>query len=511
LGYFKVILLLFFPLIVLNTRAQQPHIFLAEPLDNEKKELDWSFVGCTPSKTIILNRVTGKSNSLGIKLFENDSLTLLNSKTIDLQADDEDLDPEMVFNIGDQLYLMGSLRNKSKGNRTLYGGVFSLKAEQVQAFRPICAMPEGRLKNKQSFGMELAMDSSLLFSHYQLEPEKGEGIRFELNVFDPQLNLIHSKRLALPYPEETMEISEWLIDRDTNIWFLTGISPQKNISGLTDLERSNRRYVLFSYSFKENRLKEFDVNLKDKWVMALTFEEMENDEICIGGFYSKDPAFSISGTFFLRIGISDKEVISTGMMAFDKGFVRDNARNGNFDKELSNYYFDQFIPSRDDGAWFLAEQYYVTEQFLMDGNTGRTNTSYTYHYNDILVVKVNKGGEIQFARRIPKAQFSVNDGGPYLSYALSSTDSGISIVFYDHLENTKLSSNQKPRSMSNLKKAVLNHVEVNEDGLVTRTLLKGLDKKNLIRPKQAYEVGKGELVFLNENRKSRQIIRMSFE
>lgn len=501
---------MFFAELALNLEAQQPHIFLAEPLDNEKKESDWTFIGSTASSTLVLSRITGKSNSLGIKLFENDSLSLLHSKVLDLQVDNEGLDPEMVFNIGDQLYMMGSLRNKSKGNRTLYAGIFNLKAEQTHAFRPMCTMPEGRFKNKQHFGMELSMDSSLLFSHYQLEPEKGEDIRFELNVFDSKLNLIHSKRLALPYPEESMEISEWLIDKDSNVWFLTGISPKKNISGLSDLEKA-RRYVLFSYSFKENRLKEFDVNLKDKWVMALTFEEMENNEIGIGGFYSNDPAFSISGTFFLRIGISDKEVISTGMMAFDKEFVRENARNGNFEKELSNYYFDHFIPSKDGGAWFLAEQYYVTEQFLMDGNTGRSNISYTYHYNDILVVKVNNEGEIQFAKRIPKAQYSINDGGPYLSYALSSTESGISILFYDHLENTNLILSQKPRAMSNLKKAVLNHVELNQEGVLRRSLLEGIDKKNLIRPKQAYEIGKGKLVFLNENRKNRQMIRMSFE
>jgi hypothetical protein len=348
----------------------------------------------------------------------------------------------------------------------------------------------------------------LILFYNEITEKDQDDIGYDLVVFDEKFEKKFEKKLVLPYRSETIEINDWKIDSEGTLWFLTGVLPTKKAGAHDSGFQNLKRHILFSYDAGANKLKEFDVSLKDRWVVALTFEELPNHQIGIGGFYSNDPTFSIAGTFFIRIDGESKSVVSTGLMAFDKDFIRDFNLNGTFSKELNDYYFDYFIPSNDGGAWFLAEQFYLTEQFMMDGSTGRQSISYTYYYNDILVVKVSPEGEILFTKRIPKSQYSINDGGPFLSYSLAVQNDELNMVFYDHEDNTSLDSRFDPRSMSNVRKARLNVITVNSTGELSREQLPAFENKRLVNPKRFFTNDKGTMYALSVGGKQRRILKI---
>jgi hypothetical protein len=510
--FFGIRLALMFSFFFINSAvipAQVKTLKWSPPFEFGKKESSVEIIGQAQGDLIGIAPLSGKSNAFVIKRFNADTLSLQNSHVVEL-ADDEFSKQELeeVFVFREQIVAFASVKNRNKVGRSLMLNVYSTQGQTIIENKWLCDMPESRFKVKSQFGYHISAHDSLILFYNEITEKDQDDIGYDLVVFDEKFEKKFEKKLVLPYRSETIEINDWKIDSEGTLWFLTGVLPTKKAGAHDSGFQNLKRHILFSYDAGANKLKEFDVSLKDRWVVALTFEELPNHQIGIGGFYSNDPTFSIAGTFFIRIDGESKSVVSTGLMAFDKDFIRDFNLNGTFSKELNDYYFDYFIPSNDGGAWFLAEQFYLTEQFMMDGSTGRQSISYTYYYNDILVVKVSPEGEILFTKRIPKSQYSINDGGPFLSYSLAVQNDELNMVFYDHEDNTSLDSRFDPRSMSNVRKARLNVITVNSTGELSREQLPAFENKRLVNPKRFFTNDKGTMYALSVGGKQRRILKI---
>jgi hypothetical protein len=510
--FFGIRLALMFSFFFINSAvipAQVKTLKWSPPFEFGKKESSVEIIGQAQGDLIGIVPLSGKSNAFVIKRFNADTLSLQNSHVVEL-ADDEFSKQELeeVFVFREQIVAFASVKNRNKVGRSLMLNVYSTQGQTIIENKWLCDMPESRFKVKSQFGYHISAHDSLILFYNEITEKDQDDIGYDLVVFDEKFEKKFEKKLVLPYRSETIEINDWKIDSEGTLWFLTGVLPTKKAGAHDSGFQNLKRHILFSYDAGANKLKEFDVSLKDRWVVALTFEELPNHQIGIGGFYSNDPTFSIAGTFFIRIDGESKSVVSTGLMAFDKDFIRDFNLNGTFSKELNDYYFDYFIPSNDGGAWFLAEQFYLTEQFMMDGSTGRQSISYTYYYNDILVVKVSPEGEILFTKRIPKSQYSINDGGPFLSYSLAVQNDELNMVFYDHEDNTSLDSRFDPRSMSNVRKARLNVITVNSTGELSREQLPAFENKRLVNPKRFFTNDKGTMYALSVGGKQRRILKI---
>ena len=339
---------------------------------------------------------------------------------------------------------------------------------------------------------------------------------FGLRIYSVALELLSSKELALPYTSEVLNIDKMLIDNRGQFYMLSGVLPEKNAIQTPDLQARNKRYLLFSYDFSRNKLKEFDVNLKDKWVVGVSFGIAPTGVLSIGGFYSNDMYFSIAGSFFFSINTENWSIVSKTMKPFEKDFLREfgSSRLDAGGRELYNYYFDHFILKPDGSAFFVAEQYYAEQRWMMDPGTGRQSISYAYNYNDLIVVSVDTSGQIGWTTRIPKRQVTLNDGGPYSSYTLSYGERNLDVIFNDNPRNYEPGQDElmdNPASFGSLKKSLVTWARVDARGGLTRTpLFSAKESETVVRPKISFRTTESELIVYSQLRKEFRHIKIGF-
>lgn len=410
-------------------------------------------------------------------------------------------------------------------NGALLGMVtgFDKTSDQLRAFA-FRILPEGsngppiflgerpaRNRKSSPFAYSVSSDGQFLLVHPAPGNEQPMNERFSFRVLDSKLEVHWQKDLELPEASGVREVSEYRVDQRGHVHLLSGVSsPQKGRR--SDRASSGTSYSVISYDPFANSVKEFEVALEGKWVVASSFDLAANDDLVIGGFYSNDRYHSMAGTFFFRIDAASRSVAASGLQAFSDDFLERfmKARKVERGDELEHYYFDHFIVRPDGGASFVAEQYYMRQDFRTDLTTGRQEIIYYYHYNDLIVVDVNAEGSINWTVRVPKRQLSINDQGTYSSYALGTKGHELFLVFNDEESNLGVVDGEV-RSMSNARRSTATLVHINAEGQVDRVPLfssRGLD--SILRPKVHFRSDDGELLLYARFRKSYRVVRLEF-
>jgi len=501
---------------VVSVNAQLPEIIFGEQERYDSKINSLNFIGASEGALFLKKEVLNDGSWI-LESYELDSLKKKLSTTVNApEFNTGDLEVLQVAQIDEHFLMLHSLRQKANGKRKLYLTPISQKGEFLDIPLEVGEIPELKRREDLFCGLSISPDSTKMLLYYSVNSNASQDAAYSLKVFSNSLVLQSSKVLELPYPNELLNIDRMLLDNNGVSYILSGILPEKRATQTPDLQTQNKRYLLFTYNFEKNKLKEFDVNLKDKWVAGVSFGLSPKGYLAIGGFYSNDMYFSIAGTFYFSIDIEKGLVLTKAMKAFDKDFLKEfgNNRVDAGGRELYNYYFDHFLLLEDGSAKFVAEQFYVEQRITMDPGTGRQTVSYAYNYNDLIVVSVNAEGQINWSSRIPKRQVSLNDGGPYSSYALSYNDKYLDIVFNDNPRNYELAAGEvltDPASFGSLKKSVVSWMRIDENGQMKRSqLFSAKESETILKPKAAFRPKKSALVVFSQFRKDMSFVQLNF-
>lgn len=510
----KLLLLLsFIPLISVSQKVEVLWGDV-EKLDNRR---EWfRFLGDDDTHFYLEKEANG-NGSWTLERHFLDSLKIDGSVTIPApELGDGEVELLKLLFTGKSVIMLHSLRDSRSGKRKLFLTPLNTRGELIDI--PTMAGEVEALKRREAFKYDLILspDSSKVLLSYTVQEREEDDAVFDLDLFTIDLERLNSKTLVLPYPNRILKIDRINVDNTGNVFMLSGVAPRKTTFGTPDLGDHNKRYLVFSYSFHANKLKEFDVNLKDKWVVAVTMGMTPDNALAIGGFYSNDMYFSIAGTFYFTINTVNWRVRSTSMQPFDKAFLKSfgSSRQDEGGRELFDYYFDHFILNEDGSARIVAEQFYVSQRIFMDPGTGRQSTTYSYNYNDIIVVAIDTLGKIDWSTRIPKRQMTMNDNGPYSSYALAYQDGAVDVVFNDNPRNfelLELGELEDPASYGNLKKSVVTWVRVDQKGnKIRKPLFAANERETLFKPKASYQLQKEKLLVFSQLRKDFRFIKLSF-
>ena len=163
----------------------------------------------------------------------------------------------------------------------------------------------------------------------------------------------------------------------------------------------------------------------------------------------------------------------------------------------------------------IGEQYFVvvsTHTFTSTTGGVRTVTTYSYHYNDIIVVNISAAGQIEWTEKVAKRQRTKNDGGFYSSYVTTVSKDKLYFIFNDNADNLTYTGKEKLSTFRKEKKAIITVVEVDEKGKQTRKRL--LTKKEagiLARPKVSKQVSSNEVIIAGESKKSQRLAKITFK
>jgi len=506
-------------LIAFSLNAQNTTVKWGEESEFEKRMKISSILSDNNGHFYIVKRSTKKSkNSFILEKFSSSTVTVVKRNELILPAIGQNKTQfEDLLVIGKNTWLFISYYDEAALNQFLLAQKISpelnYEGDPVEINR-IGNIPP---REKQDFVIIQSPDDKSVMVNHNLPFERYNNEKFSYRVFDENMKNIWTKELELPYKDRFLKISNQLMDNDNNIYILSSVSSERKKGENNDHTVPDNNYYLLTYYHKENKLKEFDITLGDKWITALSFGLAPNGDIVAGGFYSNTHEQTIAGTFYLRIDKASQNIVSTNLKPFEKNFLLEfmpekKVKKG---KELSDFYFDHFIVREDGSALFVAEQYYMQVVYTYNDPYGygpygvvgyspfygRGNYNYQYYYNDLIIVSVSSEGVIDWARKIPKRQVSTNDGGYYLSYALAHNDNGVYILFNDNPKNTPQwrSSENSVYSMTKTRKSVATLAYINKSGMISyKALFSAKDSKQILRPKMHFQSGEKELIIFSQ-------------
>lgn len=511
------LLLLFFLLISELLFAQEYNIQWGEEIKTTKSEKNLNIVGSDESGFYATKNLSYESDEFILEKYSLDSLKRISKLTISLPVmSGKTMNFEEIFFIQNKFYLFSSFYNSSNQYLEAYCSVMDVNGQWIDL--PY-KLDELFIKKRNSgfFEFTLSNDKTKILVYHDSPFEKKSNESFSFKVYDQKLDLIWKKHLELPYSQAAFEINDYLIDNSGNIYMISGIKSDKKQHDKNWNSHREKNYVLLTYDWQQNKLKEFDIALQDKWIMSLTFGMSPEGNLAIGGFYSKDQQFTIGGTFFFSLDGKTKKALASGLMSFDSEFLRQFMSEKKLDqgKELTDFYFDEMIIHDDGSLVMVAEQYFVTEHVVTDPYTGVRTVSYFHNYYDIIVIKVNNDGTIAWANRIPKRQSTSGDNGAYSSYILHDTKDETFIMFNDHHENTEILATDWKASLkvyTNQKKSETVVIRVDDSGVMERkSLFNRNSSETILKPKLYYHASPEELILYGYFRKAYKFGKLGFE
>ncbi len=226
---------------------------------------------------------------------------------------------------------------------------------------------------------------------------------YTVHVYDSEsLNLIYK----VNYQENTdkfYEANDLSIDDNANIYAL----------GKLYLEgRSQKKEGKANYDFVLNKISDSEVITqtinfsKEEHISSLIISNIKN-QIRLLGFYSEERAGKIKGALIFNVDTANMQISQNKSFKLPEAVYKDlynenkAKRKKNKGKELSSYYVDYVIDDNKGNTYLLAEEFFITTVYVSTGAGGGYMQT-VYHYNNVLVLKLNAANELEWARSIFK-------------------------------------------------------------------------------------------------------------
>jgi hypothetical protein len=353
-----------------------------------------------------------------------------------------------------------------------------------------CLLPEKLIhtqhdRNEQrrnKFECKLSPDSAHILVYFDSEKERkhSEGISFK--CFTSEWILQWEKEIRLPPSTDVLQPHHFLVDNDGGVYMMSG---QKPVKAAADwIHPQGGKYVVYYYNPALNKLKQYDINLKDKQVVSVDFMLNQKQELVIAGYYSDNFQNRASGTLLFSIQAGGGRIKTASYTPFAKEFIKE--MTGKEKGTLDEFYLD-YLYLTDSGNVVLAgEQYYVSRLVSTDPTTGRQLVEYRYNFDDIMVCMMDTGAKHLWNVRIPKKQFTsiLNDAN--FSYSCTLGKENVSITFNDSESNNAKNKAGKLTDASpwvGSKNSVTTRVDLGFDGVDTRyTLVDNSEERLLFNP-----------------------------
>lgn len=285
---------------------------------------------------------------------------------------------------------------------------------------------KGKIRGSYSFKTTLKKDKLLV--KYWLKPEiKNDSKSFDkisINVFDENLNSIWRNIVEMPYSEKKMENLDYTIDTNDNFFMVA-----KVYNDNTDKDEKDRKpnyYLeLFKISKESDRIIKNRIDSQNKLIDEIVLYEDVNSNIIITGT-TKNP--DSNGFFDYTYGQA------TGFFAIK---LNENGTIGDFtNHDFTSVLLNKFVSKKqekknkkirlkedekpsfrnlnihtivvnDDGSFLvLGEQYFKD---LIISSSGKAQYE-AYHYDDIMVAKINADGSLAWMDKLLKRQWGARKG-----------------------------------------------------------------------------------------------------
>lgn len=191
-------------------------------------------------------------------------------------------------------------------------------------------------------------------------------------------------------------------------------------------------YRLLELKKQGDKLLQYPIKLGDKSIIDLKIAvDNLNEQVAIGGFYSDNHSFASAGLVQAALSIRNDSLSKIHSELFKAKFLSDFSgdKTSNRVGELINYEVDKLILRSDGGMILIAESNYVTEASNYNSYYQLYTITYTYHYDNVLLLSVNPDGTLDWGNVLRKSQSSENDDAFFSSYALFAAENLLTLIY----------------------------------------------------------------------------------
>lgn len=428
-----------------------------------------------------------------------------------------------------QVYIFFSLQ-KNRTAFSLYA--VELDTETLSLGRKSILVGDFDKKDNIDFGrvdMDISRNMERIVLYFrETVKEKRRTEHVEMVVLDKELNRIW-QRSVLKSAEKKRSVYMDVAVNNTGEAFLL---ERTQIGNLISLSGNTLEFDYYIQKFDADGEKGERVEIKigDKEISNLDLSFNFNEELLALGFFT-DRALSTrtaGGTVYYRYDTRDMSVKSSKLDPFEMDFITFGENDGKANRMESrakrggiselNIQFRDVIYRSDGGAIMIGEEYYVIRNTNEDGVT----TSYTHHYNDIILINIDAKGRVVWGEKVLKRQ-TINSSlsnldiaigqSEFASFSHSVNRDKINLFFNDHVSNTSLKEKRRQvrQTPSNLRSNFC-MVSVDQRGdMEKEVLFYSKDQNVVFYPAfaRAYDISRTELLFFGRFRNKERLVRIS--
>lgn len=457
----------------------------------------------------------------------SEKLSLGKSLLLNMEYQGKEMDFEGITFFNNSIVLFTSFSNyRDKKNYLFYQQVDQASMQQKGKLVKLSEISFEIKRREGGFGYDQSPDSSKMMI-YANKPFVSDGPeKFGFSVHDENMNEIWKKDIELPYKEQLFRVEDYDVSNKGNV-FVTGVEYQEKKEAKKRKGKPNFKYHILGYFDKGQRIKDYEIDLGEKFVTDLSATVRENEDIICTGFYSDNGTWSIRGTFFITIDGETKKIKTKSFKEFDEDFItlgwtekeeekeKKKAAKKERSLEMYNYEFRELIQREDGGAVLLAEQYRYYRRCRTSydayGNSTMICTEH-YIYNDVIVINVTPEGEIEWATKIEKNQHTTNDGGYFSSFSTHVKGDKIFLVYNESAKQFYEKEERKEMDRKDKKAMLTLLVEVDGKGEFEKELLFNTRTEGVrTRPKVCEQIDQKSSIIYTQWGKTQKFAELIFD
>lgn len=330
-------------------------------------------------------------------------------------------------------------------------------------------------------------------------------------VFNHKLEMVYEKLIVKDIKDQLFKYNSIDVDDENGTLYFLGKSFENNSKRIKKDGKANYHFEL--NKIDANGEKTVSFKTPESFIRSLSLVK-NNDKISCVGFYGNKTEHKYNGICLFTLNPNTLELESKKLSPFSESFMEDkygdNERKKKRKKKkgIKNIVFKSLFSMSNGDLIISAEEEYITIQttYSADGNF-RTRT--IHHFDDILTFRLNKDGDIKWARNINKNQTGFSNS----SFTPISTENTSCFFINCSDKITKLENNRIHFRQTSSKKSNLYCIYINNDGEIDFEKL--VDDKD---SKVFYKVNNGtvsknkdEVIFLGKRKKNSQIIKVKIK
>ncbi|MEN9699893.1 MAG: hypothetical protein RLZZ301_1091 [Bacteroidota bacterium] len=302
-----------------------------------------------------------------------------------------------------------------------------------------------RTNSTPDFRLIQSPDRSHFAAFYSIPGRKSGTDIYGYAVYNSHFEKISSGEYSLPYEARLTYIADEFLNNNGAIF--VGVIELEDVinQGIRTRQEFKNIHI---YQIQSSGLRTYDFDLQGKRISNFELNANGSNKLTVFGMYSSSSWTGMQDGFFnAQIDLTKDQAQAVGFIPFTKEMVlseysaneqqrleRRMERN-NDEAQLSRYEVRDLFTLADGSYVGAIEKYYVYTNYNYNAQTQQRISTTYYYYNDIIAFCIDSSGHLKWQQRIPKSQVSINDHGPFSSFACFLSGDHLFFIFNDSESN----------------------------------------------------------------------------